>query len=303
MKLSIGKRLSLGFGILLAIVLIFGLFIIIKSQKNKTVSERIINIYAPSKTLLNKYYTTIDNSKMLIKSWVFIDKIPETPDKLRLINLHDSIFPALVNELDQIKNNWEKDDENLADEITKQVQDGLFAQHKKIIADLGTFEAYDDPTVFFEAQTAVETGGEVIEMTQKILDELSVLQGRINEQVTNANEALNKSNKSFQTSIIILFVILIITSFFTAFLTSRSILLPVNRLNNTLNLMSKGKMPDVELVDTGDEIGEMSMSLNNVVNELRKIVAEIKDSAIFLSNHSKTLTRQASSLILLTDRT
>lgn len=293
MKLSIGKRLLLGFGGLLFIVLIFGIYIIVTSQKNQKVSEKILNIYAPSKSILNKYYNIIDNSKMLIKSWVFIDKIPETPDKIRLVNLHDSIFPALIKELDQIKTKWEAKDENLVDEITTQVKDTLFVQHKKIIKLLGSFEAYDDPEVFFETRPTVEDGGEVIEMTKKILDKLSILQGRINKQVTNANEALNDSNESFQTYIIVLFVLLIITSVITALLTSRSILLPVNRLNNTLNLMSKGEMPEIELIDTGDEIGEMSMSLNNVVNELRKTITEIKDSAIFLSDHSKTLTKQA----------
>ncbi len=293
MKLSIGKRLFLGFGVLLFIVLIFGIYIIVTSQKNKNVSEKILNIYAPSKALLNSYYNIIDNSKMLIKSWVFIDKIPETPDKLRLENLHDSIFPALVKELDEIKNKWEAKDEKLLDEITIQIKDTLFVQHKTIMTLLGKFEAYDDPEVVFQTQPAVEDGGEVIEMTKKILDKLSILQGRINEQVTIANQALNKSNESFQTYIIVLFILLIITSVITALLTSRSILRPVNRLNNTLTLMSHGEMPEIELVDTGDEIGEMSLSLNNVVHELRKTIIDIKDSAVFLSDHSKTLTKQA----------
>jgi len=293
MKLSIGKRLFLGFGGLLFIVLIFGIYIIVTSQKNKIVSEKILNIYAPSKSLLNNYYNIIDNSKMLIKSWVFIDKIPETPDKLRLVNLHDSIFPALVKDLDQIKGTWEVNDSKLLDEITIQIKDTLFAQHKAIMNLLGKFEAYDDPEVVFQTQPAVEDGGDVIELTKKILDKISILQSRINEQVTIANQKLNDSNESFQFYIILLFVLLIITSIITALLTSRSILLPVNRLNNTLTLMSKGEMPETELVDTGDEIGEMSLSLNNVVHELRKTIIDIKDSAIFLSNHSKTLTKQA----------
>lgn len=293
MKLSIGKRLSLGFGILLLIVLIFGIFIIITSQKNKSVSEKIINIYTPSKALLNEYYTTIDNSKMLIKSWVFIDKLPETQDKIRLAKLHDSIYPSLIKEIDQIKNKWDARDRNLIDEITKSVEDSLFVEHKKITTDLGTFEAYNDLGILFETQNKVEYDGEVIKMTERILQKISKLQGRINEEAAKANEALKASNKSFQTSIVVLLIILLITAGITAFLTSRSILIPVNRLNNTLNLMSEGEMPEIEHIDTGDEIGQMSMSLKNVVNELRKIIAEIKDSALFLSNHSKTLTRQA----------
>jgi len=293
MKFSIGKRLSLGFGVLLFIVLIFGIYIIVTSQKNKNVSKKITNIYTPSKTLLNKYYNTIDNSNMLIKNWVFIDKIPKTPNKLRLINLHDSIFPTLIKELELIKKNWLKEDQKLADEITKQVKDTLFVQHKKIMTLLNNFEAYDNPEVLFETQVVVEAGGDVVIMTKKILNNLSILQDRINEQDANANKELNNSYDSFQTYIIVLLILLLITSTVTALFTSRSILLPVYKLNNILNSMSKGEMVEIENIDTGDEIGQMSLSLNNVVKELRKIISEIKNSAIFLSNHSKTLTRQA----------
>ncbi len=292
MRLSIGKRLQLGFGILLGIVLIFGLIIIVKTRKNNTISEKIINTYTPSRTLLNKYYNIIDNSKMLIKSWVFIDK-HMTDDKKRLLELQDSVFPSLVVELAQVKTEWLDEDIKLLDEITKIVKDSLFVEHKKITTDLSSFESYDDLSLLFPAQDMVIEGGVVIGMTQRILDKLSTLQGRINNQSALANEQLKSSNKSFQTFTVVLFIILIISSLITAFFTSRSILIPVNRLNSILNRMSRGEVPQTELVDTGDEIGQMSMSLNNVVNALRNIVAEIKDSAMFLSKYSKTLTKQS----------
>jgi len=293
MKISIGKRLTLGFGGLLFIVLIFGIYIIVSSQNNKKVSEKITDIYTPSKTILNKYYNTIDNSKMLIKSWVFIDKIPKTPDKIRLVKLHDSIFPNLVKELDNIKSNWNDTDKQLADFITKQVKDTLFVQHKKIMTLLNNFEAYDKPEVVFETQPAVEDGGDVILMTKKILDNLSILINKIDEQDSNANKELKKSFASFQTYIIVLLILLLIASFITGFFTSRSILIPVYRLNKILNSMSKGEISEIENVDTGDEIGEMSLSLNNVVKKLTTVIFDIKNSALFLSNHSKTLTKQA----------
>ena len=292
MRLSIGKRLQLGFGILLGIVLIFGLIIIVKTRKNNTISEKIINTYTPSRTLLNKYYNIIDNSNMLIKSWVFIDK-HMTDDKKRLLTLQDSIFPALVTELKQVKTEWLDEDIKLVDEITRLVKDSLFAEHKVITTDLSSFDAYDDPSLLYPAQGMVTEGGIVVALTQRVLDKLATLQGRINNQATVANEELKSSNKSFQTFTVVLFIILIISSVITAFFTSRSILIPVNRLNSILTRMSRGEMPQTELVDTGDEIGQMSMSLNNVVNALRNIVAEIKDSAMFLSKYSKTLTIQS----------
>lgn len=299
MKLSIGKKLALGFGILLVIVIIFGIFIVIKSQKNKNISDDIREIYAPSQSLINEYYTAIDNSKMLIKSWVFIEKNPDMPDKNRLRNLHDSIFPALIKKLEPIKEKWIEEDKVLVESITKKVNDSLFFEHKKIMNLLPNLEAYNDIIAFFECSDAVETGekrandGHIIKLTHKILDELNVLRERVNNKASIANETLKNSNAEFQTYTIVLLILLILVSVTTAFLTSRSILIPVIRLNNILNSMSKGEMPKVALVDTGDEIGEMSISLNNVIGELRKTIKDIKDSADFLANHSKTLTKQA----------
>ena len=293
MKLTVAKKLYMGFGIILFIVIVFGIFIILRMQINKKISNEIINVYNPSKTVINDYYSIVDNSKMLIKGWVFIDKIPNTPDKIRLQKLHDSIFPALVTEAKPLIENWDEKDKLFFEKITKTVKDTLFQLHENIMKSLANFEAYDDPDVLFEINLMVEDGGEVIEKTNQILSGLSELRTTISEKAKLKNTDVMESYAAFQTSVVIILLSLIVIAVIVAILVSRSIIIPIYRLKGVLNEISSGKIPDVELRETKDEIGEMTGSLNNVTQQLRRIIADIQTSTLRLSDLSSVMTQNA----------
>jgi len=289
MKLTILKKLIFGFGITVVIILIFGILIFSKLQMNKKISQDIVDIYSPSKNLIEKYFVKLDNSKMLIKSWVFIDKIEDTPDKRKLQKLHDSIFPALIKKIKPLSKQWSAKDKKLFEDVTVQVKDTLFAMHKEVMKTLNNMEAYDDPMVVFDINPRVEDGGDIIEITDKIMNKLSILRKSMNDIANEGNVELNESNSSFQTFIVIMIFIIIGISIGAAVYTIKSIIDPVEKLKNLLIKMSKGEIPEVELIDTGDEIGEMSLALNNVLKELKKIILEIKISANSLTKLSSVL--------------
>ncbi|NJO92932.1 MAG: methyl-accepting chemotaxis protein [Chloroflexia bacterium] len=293
MKLTVAKKLYLGFSFNLLIVLIFGAYILIKMQSNKEVSKQTIEIYNPSKALINDYYSLVDNSKMLIKGWVFIDRLPDTPDKLRLKKLHDSVFPTLINEANPLTQKWDEKDKAIFEEITSTVRDTLFDLHKTIMNKLTNFESYDDPDVLFEIQPMVEEGGLVIERTNHILISLAKLRTSIAEKAEQKNMNVMQSYSAFQTTVIIILLLLIVTSAAIAFGVSRSIIVPILRLKGVLNEMGQGNFPNIELKETGDEIGEMTISLNNLIQQLRIIIRDIKKSSKMLSELSVVMINNA----------
>ncbi len=292
MKLSIAKKLSLGFGVTVVIVLIFGIVIFTRLQSNKEISRKIINTYSPSKTVIDEYFNLIDNSKMLIKSWVFIDKISDTPDKIRLRNLHDSIFPALIKKIAPLSQQWSDKNKKLFNEISIQVKDTLFGMHKEVMESLSDLEDYDDPMVVFDINPKVEEDGEIIELTNVIMKKLSKLKKEMHDAENTGNLEITQSYSSFQTFVVIMLVIIIAISILSAVFTIRSIIYPVEKLKNVLVSISKGEIPEIELIDTGDEIGEMSIALNNVMRELRKIILEIKRTSAILSKLSIILSEK-----------
>ncbi len=228
---------------------------------------------------------------MLIKSWVFIDKIEDTPDKRKLQKLHDSIFPVLTKKIKPLSKYWSAKDKKLFEEVTLQVKDTLFKMHKEVMASLNNMDAYDSEDIFL-INMRVETDGDIIELTNTVMKKLSTLRKSMNDIANDGNIEVNKSNTSFQTFIIIMIFIIIGVAIGAAIYTIRSILVPVEKLKNTLIELSKGEISELELVDTGDEISEMSFALNNVLKELKKIITEIKTSANSLTKLSSVLSNK-----------
>lgn len=90
MRLKIATKIAFGFGLVVIAVLINSILTQNAIQKNQNVNETITNVYSPSLEWINRLQGQISDSRMLIKSWVHVDKISDTPDKIRLKELHST---------------------------------------------------------------------------------------------------------------------------------------------------------------------------------------------------------------------
>ena len=198
LKLTIGRKLGIGYGILILVILFNVILTIFTTSKNVKLNKVISEVYAPSGDNLNKLSNLIVNSKMLIKNWVFIEKKPDTPDKKRLVELQDKEFPAIKSELDKLslKDEWSKDDKEIYNRVIKAISDSLFVMQKDIMAKLNDFSVYDDPNVLFNINPQVEQGGTVMQLSDNIISDLNIL---LKNQNKNTAEAQDKMNKSFST--------------------------------------------------------------------------------------------------------
>ncbi len=269
-KFTIARKLGLGFGILTLAILSLSTFTYLNLQKNRNLSDNIREIYTPSVSQLNDLTMTISNSKMLIKTWVFIEKKPDTPDKMRLKSLHESTYPEIISELQELSNAWEPKQRQKLDSIATTIEDTLFEKHKYIMGQLNTFDAYDEGMIIFEIQMMVENGGEVIRITDRVINELNTLLTDIENEAKESTAEMIRSSDKFLYWIQFLAVSLFILAVIIAFTTIKSIISPINSLKKTLILMSKGILPDKKLKIRNDEIGEMAYALNNFIKSLRK---------------------------------
>ena len=192
MRLKIATKIALGFGLVVIAVLANGILTQNAIQRNQEVNETITNVYAPSLEWIKKLQTLISDSRMLVKSWVHIDKISDTPDKLRLRELHTTEYPMVMDTLQVLSGQWTSDENSeileeskeLLKEIDAMVADTLFPRHQYIMSQLSSFESYDDPFIVFEVTPMTEEGGEVMEMTERILDKIAALQS-YQEEIVN----------------------------------------------------------------------------------------------------------------------
>lgn len=269
-RLTISNKLLIGFGSLLLVVIINGLVTYSTSNTNRKLNEDILNIYNPSLSGLQECNAMVNNSQMLIKNWVYIEKQPGTPDKRKLQAMHDVQFPKLQSELMEISKNWEEEERAALTQILTAIGDTLFGYHKNIMENLKSLLDYNEDIIRMEAEMMVEDGGDVIEETYKILSEIEALTEIISKKTENANREMASSFAWFQNFVVISVLIIVVIVLIVSTITIRSIVVPVYKLKEFLITMTKGILPKEKLITKNDEIGDMGDALNGFIESLRK---------------------------------
>ncbi|MDN5292584.1 MAG: methyl-accepting chemotaxis protein, partial [Anaerophaga sp.] len=193
-KFNIAQKLIVGFGLILIVIIVNAVLTLGTLTRSKNLTNDVTSVYSPSVEVLGDLGMTITQTKMLIKNWVYIDRQSDTPDKVRLQEIHETELPLIEEELMQLSQQWENEsDRELLENIFHKT-DSLFAMHKQIMAALNTFEAYDDPMVLFEVEPMVVEGGDVMKLSDEIIEEVSSLEKKY---LANYEASLSNMNSNF----------------------------------------------------------------------------------------------------------
>src|SRR5512145_219367 len=130
MRLKIAAKIGLGFGII-TIAVIINAWVTSKTlERSRNINEKIMNVYTPSQSFIADLYTRISDSRMLIKSWVSIDHISDTPDKLKLKALHSTDYKTVMDTLKHLSVFWDSVQFRQAlYHIDSLIVDSLFPKH------------------------------------------------------------------------------------------------------------------------------------------------------------------------------
>jgi methyl-accepting chemotaxis protein len=279
MRLKIATKIAFGFGLVVIAVLINSILTQNSIQKNQKVNETITNVYTPSLEWMNELETQINDSRMLVKSWVHIDKISDTPDKMRLRELHATEYPMVIDTLRALSEKWDSkenketldESKKLLEHIDAMIVDTLFPQHQYIMSQLSSFESYDDPFVVFEVTPMTEEGGEVMVLTDRIIKEIKQLIAYQENIVNNGRKEMVEQFRSFKKFSYFMSFILVLASIIIGIVLIRSLANPINKTKDILLQMSKGILPKNKLKEGNDEVGQMSFALNSLVQGLKDI--------------------------------
>lgn len=272
MRLKIAAKIGLGFGIITIAVIINAWITSIALESSRDINEKITSVYTPSQAYISDLHTIISDSRMLIKSWVFIDKISDTPDKVTLKELHSTNYKTVMDTLKQLSAFWDSTRfQSVLFKIDSVIVDSLFPKHQYIMEQLNSFEQYDDPFVVFEVTPMVEEGGEVMMLTNRVLSMIESLQMKQEAVVEAGQQQMISTFNRFQRWILIMGLILVIGAIVIGIITINSLAVPINHTKNVLLSMGKGVLPKEKLKEGSDEVGQMSKALNMLVQGLRNI--------------------------------
>ncbi|HEX2934575.1 MAG TPA: HAMP domain-containing protein, partial [Bacteroidales bacterium] len=267
-SLKIAGKIGLGFGVLTLAVIFNTILINNELNKSRAQNEKTSKVYQPSEELLLSMQNLVNNSQMLIRSWVFVEKVTDTPDKLKLKRLHSASYPLIKREIARLTDQWEERDLKEYESITQSI-DSLFAMHRMVMDQLSSLAAYNDPNITFMVIPLVSDEGDITVRSGKILKRLDKLVRSQQAKVIASRAGMDESFNQLRKIVVLTCVALVLVSLLLAFVTVRSLVLPLNNIKKILLSMSKGILPDKKIREKNDEIGEMSKALNELVVGLK----------------------------------
>jgi len=261
-------KIILSFGILTSVVIITNLLTFSKFEQNLAANKRISYLYAPSIEYLNDIIFMVVKSDELLKKSIFIDKSIDSKSRKDLDSLHTIIFPYLKNRIIRYVEDWSKEEQNQYYGITTSL-DSLFLNHDLILDDLIDFDSYQNTELMFEITMKVTENGEIVRQTDRVIHNLDSLLTIQEKNMMNYNSEMEASFTGFRQFIYWMAAILIISMILIGIMISRTLIVPIKKINNVIRLMGNGLQPDVNIEKRTDEIGEMADSLKHLIAGLK----------------------------------
>lgn len=275
LRLTIGNKILGGFLILIALFIVNGAIIFWKGNVIDNVVNSSSQVYRPSQDAIKDFILMVTRSKMLVTNWVYLQTNQE--DKNALLQLQDYEYPALRETITKLMPTWESDSQRMwMDTVFLKFDTLLNAQRQSIMANLQSFENYEDPLTKLLAEDAVES--QIIPRTSDLISRLNRIAAKQNQVTTKSDVDVIDSIRSLRNYTLMLGAGIIIIGLMSAVFLMRSITKPVNFLKNVVVKLGRGELvEDKQAKVSSDEIGEMATAMDN-------LVAGLKRTSLFAEN-------------------
>jgi len=275
LRLTIGNKILGGFLILIALFIVNGAIIFWKGNVIDNVVNSSSKVYRPSQDAIKDFILMVTRSKMLVTNWVYLQTNQE--DKNALRQLQDYEYPALRDNITKLMPTWESDSQRLwMDTVFLKFDTLLGTQKQSIMANLQSFENYEDPLTKLLAEDAIES--QIIPRTSDLIARLNRIAAKQNQVTLKSDVDVIDSIRSLRNYTLILGAGIIIIGLMSAIFLMRAITKPVNFLKNVVVKLGRGELvEDKQAKVSSDEIGEMAMAMDN-------LVAGLKGTSLFAEN-------------------
>jgi serine phosphatase RsbU (regulator of sigma subunit) len=282
-RYTIGKKIGLGFGIIILFIIIV-FMVTLKAVSDGTgifeQTEEISNfqtkIERPSLSELSHLDRLLTTSKQLAIRWATVQLKDDDPDKVKLVAIMNDSIPRIERRLSILSKRWPKVDAKQEVSIFKEIK-LLDSLYKEIQNTLIHFEDYEDDMKIFYVNPLTFPDGDIESQFREVVVRIEGLRKRLESSSKKTAATLNESTAKVYTSFTFLLYLVIfggialtVGTVLIATFTTRSIVKPVHNLRDTLLVLGRGEQPDHKAKVTDDEIGEMSLALNNLVDGLKR---------------------------------
>jgi len=278
-RFSIGRKIGLGFAVLILLTLIGFGATLLTLKKSSSINREINQLYTPSVGALRELSLMVVRSKMLIENWLHTQK--DSEDKGKLKKLLQGEYPQLKDKILSLAYNKtrEKDLPEWSDTAKAEIMailsltDKLWDAHREVMSQLNSFDSYQDAMIQMTNQNEVEdVDGSINVETRLILAKLDALIARQQKNANDKSEDMRSSFLTLQSVVIMLGIALPFGGILIALFTVQTIVRPIREIRKIILDMGIGVMPRQKIKNRNDEIGEMSVALNGLIDGLKSTI-------------------------------
>lgn len=278
-KATIAQRLIVSFGII-GVVIVINSFLSFRTlTNNQNLNKSISEIIFPSVATLNQLNSLVSESKNLIRGWVFIDKQANTSDKERLNELIENDLMKVRLNLSVLSERWsDTTDRTSLVKVFLEI-DQLMILEKGVMEMLVDFDSYNDAMIFFEAESMVVEGGEIIVLSNSISEQLGILESKYNTSNEELIAYMSKMSATNRWVVLISSFVLILVAIIIAFMLFTAIVRPLLKSIYFAKEIGNGNLTAKVEVVQNDEIGDLADALRDMRDHLKRTVNDINTNA------------------------
>jgi len=269
-KFSIGKKIGLGFGLLLFCTITIFLTTRLTLDSSKKINKHNTVTLSPSVDELQELKIQILESQMLITNWANVQTANEHPEKEKLRKLIRERYPILKEGIEKLSKDWSADEVGLAkDTLFPEIAE-LFDYYNKVMTELAKFEDYDEPSIQFVINFMIGEGGDIPYQASRVISYLDKLILSQRQKTKAGNDDMLKSFNLLGFLVNNVGIALFLGGIIIAFLTIRTIVKPVQKFKKLILLLGKGIIPEEKMKPRSDEIGDMAVAFNDLVSGFKR---------------------------------
>src|SRR6202049_820376 len=275
MKLTLGKKLGLSFGIILVLMVMSSVTSYVKSSEIKGIDDLILSNRVPSIQTINQLQDAVDYSGSGTRQAILTATEPARREdaQKRFQRAWDRIDKAIA-KLNELSAQW----------ILQENKDRL-AKIKEALPTIRQTQLATISTASSGARDAVIKGGNeyadgvtpVLDGTTKIMEELS---DSMNKTLVAQRDKLDYANSSLAWTMGIATLAAVGSGVFIAIFLSRRISGATASILVRAESIASGNLTQEEVQQTSkDELGDLTTAINKMESKLRNIIVSIANNA------------------------
>ncbi|MGC8825022.1 MAG: GAF domain-containing protein [Bacteroidales bacterium] len=270
-RFSVAAKIAIGFGVLTLLYVINTFFTYQSLQQYQRDHTKLLEVQLPSLRQVEKLQAYITQSRLLLKNWVYVERSPITPDKLKLLEILEFEIPFLEKNIQKHYHQWPESERLIYQRAEELINDSLIVISKEIINLLDKPEGYNDEQQLKAIQAMVGESGQLVGLANKIESKLAILLNMQQERLLTTQSFLQTSMEKTRAFLFTLSVLLVLLAIFIAVVTIRVQVVPLNIIKKVLKQLGKGVFPTEKLKERNDELGEIAAAVNTLVKGLKDI--------------------------------